>query len=136
MATMIGTWRRPGGRAWRREARALASLSVPIILTNVGQVAIQTTDVVMIGWLGPEALAASVLGVNVMFVLLLFGIGVVAATGPMIAQDLGRRRHAVAEPRRTVRQGLWVALALGLPAWLLLWHIAPLLQLLRQEPAL
>ena len=104
MATMTGTWRRHGARAWRREARALASLSVPIILTNVGQVAIQTTDVVLIGWLGPEALAASVLGVNVMFVLLLFGIGVVAATRPMIAQDLGRRRHAAREPRRTVRQ--------------------------------
>ena len=136
MATMIGTWRRDSARAWRREARALASLSVPIILTNVGQVAIQTTDVVMIGWLGPAALAASVLGVNVMFVLLLFGIGVVAATGPMIAQDLGWRRHAVREPRRTVRQGLWVALALGLPAWLLLWNIAALLHLFRQDPAL
>ena len=35
-----------------------------------------------------------VLGVNVMFVLLLFSIGVVAATAPMVAQDLGRRRHA------------------------------------------
>ena len=54
----------------------------------------------------------------------------------MIAQDLGRQRHAVREPRRTVRQGFWVALALGLPASLLLWHIAPILHLLRQDPAL
>jgi MATE family multidrug resistance protein len=136
MATMIGTWRRHGARAWRQEARALAALSVPIVLTNIGQVAIQTTDVVLIGWLGPDALAASVLGVNVMFVLLLFGIGVVAATAPLIAQDLGRRRYAVREPRRTVRQGLWVAFALGLPALLLLWQIAPLLHLFQQDPAL
>ena len=127
---------RPGAGAWRREARALTALAVPIVLTNVGQVAIQTTDVVMIGWLGPEALAASVLGVNVMFVVLLFSIGVVAATAPMIAQDLGRRRQAVREPRRTVRQGLWVGLALSLPASLVLWHIAPLLHLLRQDPEL
>jgi MATE family multidrug resistance protein len=136
MATIIGAWSGHGVGAWRREARALASLSVPIILTNVGQVAIQTTDVVMIGWLGADALAASVLGVNVMFVLLLFAIGVVAATAPMIAQDLGHRRHAVREPRRTVRQGLWVALAIGLPAWALLWQIAPILRLLGQDPAL
>jgi MATE family, multidrug efflux pump len=136
MATMTATWSGHGAGAWRQEAGSLARLSVPIILTNVGQVAIQTTDVVMIGWLGPEALAASVLGVNVMFVLLLFGIGVVAATAPMIAQDLGRRRYAVRGPRRTVRQGLWVALALGLPACALLWHIAPLLRLLRQDPEL
>jgi MATE family multidrug resistance protein len=136
MAIMTATWHGHGAGAWRQEAGALARLSVPIILTNVGQVAIQTTDVVMIGWLGSEALAASVLGINVMFVLLLFGIGVVAATAPMIAQDLGRRRYAVRGPRRTVRQGLWLALALGLLSMTLLWHIAPLLRLLRQDPAL
>jgi MATE family multidrug resistance protein len=136
MATMMAIWSGHGAGAWRREADALAHLSVPIILTNVGQVAIQTTDVVMIGWLGPDVLAASVLGINVMFVLLLFGIGVVAATAPMIAQDLGRRSYAVRGPRRTVRQGLWAALALGLLAMTLLWQIAPLLRLLRQDPAL
>ena len=62
MATM--TLERAGhaAGAWRREARALLTLSLPIVLTNIGQVAIQTTDVVLIGWLGPAALAASVLG--------------------------------------------------------------------------
>jgi multidrug resistance protein, MATE family len=126
----------PPARGWRSEARALLALSGPIIMTNLGQVAIQTTDVVMIGWLGAESLAASVLGVNLTFVLLLFGIGVVMAASPMIAQDLGRRRIAVREPRRTVRQGLWASVAIGAPACLLLWHIAPLLHLLRQDPAL
>jgi multidrug resistance protein, MATE family len=121
---------------WRGEARALLALSGPIVLTNLGQVAIQTTDVVMIGWLGTEALAASVLGVNVSFVLLLFAIGVVGATAPMIAQDLGRHPHAVREPRRTVHQGFWVALLLGLPASVILWQIAPILTFLRQDPAL
>src|SRR5918992_5484546 len=134
MMTTIGGWRGHGAGAWRREARALFALSVPIILTNLGQVAIQTTDVVMIGWLGPEALAASVLGINLTFVLLLFAIGVVIATAPMMAQDLGRNRYAVREPRRTVRQGRWVALAIGLPSWLLLWHIAAILHFLRQDP--
>jgi multidrug resistance protein, MATE family len=136
MVAKIGGWRGHPPGAWRREARALFALSVPIILTNLGQVAIQTTDVVMIGWLGPEALAASVLGVNLTFVLLLFAIGVVIATAPMMAQDLGRKPHAVREPRRTVRQGFWVALALGLPSLLLLWHITAVLHLLRQDPAL
>ncbi|HEX5078087.1 MAG TPA: MATE family efflux transporter [Geminicoccaceae bacterium] len=121
---------------WRGEARALIALSGPLVLTNLGQVAIQTTDVLLIGWLGTEALAASVLGVNLSFVLLLFSIGVVTATAPMIAQDLGRQRHAVREPRRTVRQGFWVALLLGVPASLILWNIAPILALLRQDPAL
>ncbi len=136
MATMVGRWSSHGPGAWRREARALLTLAAPLVLTNVGQVAIQTTDVILIGWLGAEALAASVLGVNLMFVLLLFAIGVVIATAPMMAQDLGRNPHAVREPRRTVRQGFWVALALGVPASLALWQIAPILRFLGQDPAL
>jgi len=122
--------------AWRIEVRALLVLAGPLVLTQLGQVAIQTTDVIMIGWLGPDALAAASLGVSAVFVLLIFGIGVVSATAPMIAHDLGRRRFAVREPRRTVRQGFWVALALGLPACVLLWHLAPVLGLLQQDPAL
>ena len=122
--------------SWRQEARATAALSGPLVLTNLGQVALHTTDVVMIGWLGSEALAASVLGANVYFMLMIFGFGLVLATAPMIAQDLGRRPHAVREPRRTVRQGFWVAVAYGIPASVVLWHIAPILQLLQQRPEL
>ena len=40
MATMMEIWSGHGAGAWRQEAGALARLSVPIILTNVGQVAI------------------------------------------------------------------------------------------------
>ena len=126
----------PSARPWRTEARALMALSGPIVLTNLGQVAIQTTDVVMIGWLGPEALAAASLGVGAIFVLLIFCIGIVHATAPMIAHDLGARRHAVREPRRTVRQGFWAALIAGAPACLLLWHVAPVLRAAGQDPAL
>jgi MATE family multidrug resistance protein len=126
----------PDSHAWLTEAKKLASLSLPIIFTNLGQVAIQTTDVVMIGWLGPEPLAASALGANVYFVLLLFAIGVLTATSPMMAQELGRCSYAVREPRRTARQGFWLALAIGLPACVLLWRIDLILHGLRQAPEL
>jgi multidrug resistance protein, MATE family len=38
--------------------------------------------------------------------------------------------------RRTVRQGLWVAVTLVVPSWLVLWHAEALLLLLGQSPAL
>jgi len=47
--------------AWRREIRSMAALAWPIVLTNLAQNAMQTTDVLMMGWLGPEALAAGTL---------------------------------------------------------------------------
>ncbi len=121
---------------WWDEGQRLIRLSLPIVLTNLGQISIQTTEVVLLGWLSPEALAASVLGINVIFPLTLFGIGVVLATAPMMAHDLGRKSYAVREPRRTTLQGFWVAVLITLPAWLLLWQIGPILTALRQEPAL
>jgi MATE family multidrug resistance protein len=133
--TMIAERARQGFGG-RREVPALLRLAVPLVLAQLGQVAIQTTDVIMIGWLGPTALAAAGLGVPAIFVLLLFGIGVVSATAPMIAQDLGRKRHAVREPRRTVRQGFWAALMVGLPITVLLWHVEPVLLAIGQDPDL
>ncbi|MGI9418321.1 MAG: MATE family efflux transporter [Geminicoccaceae bacterium] len=121
---------------WLNEAGQLSLLSGPIVLTNVGSIIIQTTDVVMIGWLGPSELAASALAVNARFVLFLFLVGLITAISPMIAQVRGPRPYAVRDVRRTVRQGFWVALVVGIPICVLLWRMDLILTLLRQSPEL
>ncbi len=127
---------RPGAAPWGQEARALLALSGPLVLTNVGQVAIHTTDVIMLGWLGAPALAAGSMGATLIFMLLIMGIGVVMATAPMVAQDLGRKPNAVREPRRTLRQGFWVSVVLGAPAMALLSMTGPMLVVTGQNPDL
>ena len=94
---------------WRDEIRAMLQLAWPMILTNLGQTAMTATDVLMMGRLGPDALAAGSLGANLYFMPLIFGLGLMLATSPMIATELGRKRHSVRDVRRTVRQGLWLA---------------------------
>lgn len=121
---------------WRDEIWATLSLSWPIILTNLAQIAIGTTDTVMMGWLGPNDLAAGSLGSNLYFAWFIMGIGLVLATSPMLAQSLGGRRHAVRECRRIVRQGLWMAGLYCLPVWLMLWQSKAVLAGLGQDPAL
>lgn len=126
---------RPAGRrAWLDEVRATLALAAPLILTNLLQMALTTTDVVMMGRLGPDALAAGVLGANLFFAFVIFGIGLVTAVSPMIARELGRKRHSVRDVRRTVRQGLWSAAAIALPVWVILWFAHPILLALGQEP--
>jgi MATE family multidrug resistance protein len=120
--------------AWRTEIRATASLAWPLVLTNVAQMALGLTDVIMLGWLGPEALAAGALATNLNFAFLIFAIGLVTATAPMIAIELGRRRHSVREVRRTVRQGLWAAVAITLPIWVILWQGEWIFLRLGQDP--
>src|SRR5688500_15915257 len=123
-------------QAWLDEVRAMLSLSWPMILTNVIQTALTTTDVVMMGWLGPDALAAGALGSNVYFAFMIFGIGLVTAVAPMVAREIGARRHSVRDVRRTVRQGLWSCIAISVPVWAILWFTEDILIGLRQDPQL
>jgi multidrug resistance protein, MATE family len=122
--------------AWRRELVATLALAWPLCLTNLAQTGLTTADVILMGWLGPQALAAGALGTNLYFAFLIFAIGIVTATAPLIAQELGRRRHSVRDVRRTVRQGLWAAAAVSIPVWIVLWNAEALLLRIGQEPAL
>lgn len=122
--------------AWAKEWRATLALAWPLVLTNLAQTAMGTTDVIMLGWLGPEALAAAALGFNLYFAVLIFAIGVVTATAPMIAHDVGRRSYDVRQVRRTVRQGLWVSGVIAVPTWLLLWQGETILLAMGQKPEL
>ncbi|WP_421726401.1 MATE family efflux transporter [Bauldia sp.] len=122
--------------AWAAEARATLALAWPLVITNLSQGALGFTDTIMMGWIGPRALGAGVLAVNLYFAFLIFAIGVVTATSPMIAIELGRRKHSVRDVRRTVRQGWWAAITITIPIWIVLWNAEALFLLLGQDPEL
>ncbi|WP_412033078.1 MATE family efflux transporter [Nitratireductor aquimarinus] len=134
--TVFASGARAPVNPWIAEARATLSLAWPMVLTNLAQNAMTTTDVMMMGRLGPDALAAGTLGYNLYFAPLIFGLGLLLATSPMMATALGRKLHAVRDVRRTVRQGLWLAIALSLPIWLLLWQSESILLWMGQDPEL
>ena len=123
-------------RPWLNEAGATASLAGPLILTNLAQSAINATDVVLLGWLGARELAAGSIGVNLYIAFLIFGMGLVMAASPIMAKQLGQRKHSLREVRRTVRQSMWAAITISLPVWAILWHAEPILRLLGQDPEL
>ena len=121
---------------WRDELRVTMSLAWPLILSNLTMALIQATDVVLMGWLGPHPLAASALGLNLTFVFILLGIGVVTASTPMMASALGKRASAVREVRRSFRQACWVATCIALATWAVLWNAESIIKLLGQQPEL
>ncbi len=124
------------GHPYWLELKATLALSWPLVLANLAQIGMTTTDVVLLGRLSREALAAGALAGNLYHATLIFGIGLVTAVSPLLAEEFGRRRHAVREARRTVRQGLWTAVIITLPLWVLLWNGERILLLLGQEPRL
>lgn len=121
---------------WLAEARATIMLAWPMVLTNLAQIAMNTTDVMMMGRLGPRALAAGTLGYNLYFAPLIFGLGLLLAASPMMASALGRKERSLRDVRRTVRQGLWLAVTVAVPIWLVLWHTEAILAGMGQDPAL
>lgn len=134
--TALALEARAPSRTWGGEIAAMLWLGWPMVLTNLGQVAMTATDVMMMGRLGPATLAAGSLGSNLYFAPLIFGLGLMLATSPMMARELGRNRHSVREVRRTVRQGFWMAAIVCLPIWLLLWNAETMLLAMGQNPDL
>ena len=119
---------------WRSETRALLTLALPIVMAGLAEMAINTVDVVMMGWLGTRAVASGILGSHYYSVLHFFGLGVLAAVAPLIGQALGARQFRTV--RRSLRQGLWVAASLAIPGMLVIWYAGPVLIALRQDAVL
>ena len=108
-------------------------LAVPIALTQLGQIAMMTTDLALIGRLGDEAVAAAALAHTVFFVTFTFGMGLVSAVAPLAAQAFGARNPRLV--RRALRVGLWAALLISLPMMALPLFGERILLLLGQAPA-
>ncbi|MEZ5668888.1 MAG: MATE family efflux transporter [Alphaproteobacteria bacterium] len=124
----------PARSPWLVELRATVWLAVPLVLTQLSQIAIQTTDVVMMGWLGKDELAAGALTGHTFYAFFLLGLGVCSAVAPLAAQALGANRRR--DVRRYTRQGLYAALIVCLPVWLILAWFGPIARLLGQDPVI
>jgi multidrug resistance protein, MATE family len=108
-------------------------LAVPMVLTQLGQIAMMTTDLALIGRLGDRAVAAAALAHTVFFVTFTFGMGLVAAVAPLAAQAFGARNPRMV--RRSLRVGLWIALLISLPLMAFPLYGEQILLMLGQAPA-
>ena len=93
---------------WQGEAYHLLSLGVPMALTQLAAFAVYTVDVLMIGRISPEDLAAASLGTVIYFALWMVGAGPVMAVSPLVSQALGADQNDTRDVRRSVRMALWV----------------------------
>ncbi|HXF86765.1 MAG TPA: MATE family efflux transporter, partial [Xanthobacteraceae bacterium] len=58
-------------------------LALPMALTQLGQVAMMTTDLALLGRLGDQVVAAVALAHTVLFAAFVVGMGVVSAVAPL-----------------------------------------------------
>jgi multidrug resistance protein, MATE family len=98
---------------WRAEVADTVKLSWPMALTQLGQIAMMTSDLALLGRLGEHVVAAVALAHTLLFAAFVIGMGVVSAVAPLAAQAFGARQPRMV--RRSLRVGFWAATLLGLP---------------------
>ena len=120
------------GNRLAQELTETLKLAVPMALTQLGQIAMMTTDLALIGRLGDEAVAAAALAHAVFFVSFTFGMGLMSAVAPLAAQAFGARNPRLV--RRSLRVGLWAGLLISLPMMAFPLYGEQILVMLGQAP--
>ncbi|WP_137939505.1 MATE family efflux transporter [Chitinivorax sp. B] len=115
------------------ESRSILKLAGPIIIAQLAQTAMAFVDTVMAGRVSAADLAGVSLGASIWITIVLAFTGILLAVSPMIAQAYGGKRYQ--EIGGIMRQGMWLAVALGLIAIALLKFGAPaVLELAKAAP--
>lgn len=123
---------RPG--TWRAELAALTRLAGPLVGANLLQMGVYAIDVVFVARLGTVEFAAATLGVFVFSLIMWALMSMSTACAPLIAAELGRRRHAVREVRRSFRMALWLAFFAAVPFSVVMLMGEQILLLAGQDP--
>ncbi|TPW30356.1 MATE family efflux transporter [Pararhizobium mangrovi] len=93
-------------QSWHSHLVATVTLGIPLAGAQLAQMAINTTDLLLLGRLSASDLAAGVLATQVFFIVYIFGAGFTNAVMPVAAHAHGRGDATLV--RRSVRMGLWV----------------------------
>jgi MATE family multidrug resistance protein len=121
-------------KPWFDEARALLIVAAPLIAMQLAQMGGITADIIMVGELGTNAIAATGVGAFLYYLMWLIGYGPVAAVSPVVAQILGAHPNDRARTRAGVRMGLWMVALVSLPLMSVLIWARPILLFLGQDP--
>ena len=117
---------------YTRHARALLVLGLPLIGSNLAQMALHVCDTLLMGRYGVVELAALVISTSSWFVVFILGAGFAQAVIPLVASALGRGDET--QVRRDTRMGLWLSVLYGLASYPLFWFSGPVLLALGQKP--
>ena len=98
--------------SWIMHFRKTLTLAVPLALGQLMSIGINTADIIALGQLSTHDLAAGSLAARYFQPFFFMGMGLMLAVGPLVAQGLGGNNDRLV--RRSLRQGLFLAVAVGL----------------------
>ena len=115
----------PSVRDLRHELRPMVTLAVPVVVAEIGWVAMGLVDTLMVGPLGPEAIGAVGVGSSLFIGVVIFAMGILLGLDTLVSQAYGAGR--VEECHRWLVHGTMLSLLVALPVTLLLFGLSSLL---------
>jgi MATE family multidrug resistance protein len=116
------------------EAGNLMKIAGPLILASLVSMGISITDIVMMGWLSAEAMAAGAVVSDFYSLFFYLTAGVIAAISPMISQALGAGQ--LSKIRGIVQQGFLLAMMVTIPGAIMVWNAETMLRWLAIEDSI
>src|SRR5258706_9084688 len=118
----------------RDDFRRLLGLALPVVLAQVGLMAMNVVDIMIVGRVSAAALAGVAIATVCVFSIATFGMGVLTVLDPIVSQAVGARDPVAVT--RALQRGLVMALALGVLGALVLLPVKSVLLALGQAPEL
>lgn len=104
------------------EMKSTISLILPLMAAFLAQKGMQLIDTLMMGWLGPAALAAGAIGTAIFITIIVFCMGTISAVGVFIARAKGANDKN--DVTVSLQNGIFLAIFLSLPCVVMIW-LAP-----------
>jgi MATE family multidrug resistance protein len=108
-----------------KELWFILRLAGPLMASQMAHMLMVFTDTVMMGHIGPDALAGGGLGAATYNFITFFCVGVMAAVGTLVSI-----RHGAGDTKGATsltQAGIWLAWGMALVAMLILWNLEPIL---------
>ena len=105
---------------------------MPLMAAYIAEMGMMITDMIIVGRLGSNELAAVGLTADWFYVLLVIGMGVISIVGVLVAQSFGEGNMQAV--RDSAEQGMIVATLCAIPVTLAIWYLGPVLQFTNQDP--
>ncbi len=107
----------------------MVTLAVPVVLSELGWMAMGVVDTIMVGRLGPAAIGAVALGNAICYTPSIFGVGLMLGLDTLVSQAYGRKDHD--ECHRWLAQGVYLACIAAVPIMLGIWLASSWIHALR-----
>src|SRR5262249_52407241 len=97
----------------KHEIKSIIIIALPLMAAFLAQRGMQFIDTIMMGWIGPTALAAGALGTAIFVTIVIFCMGVLSAIGVFIARAKGADN--INDVKYIIQHGFCLALFLSVP---------------------